>query len=272
MDAYLVMLREGVEAALIVAILLAFLRRTGATRQRSWVWAGTVVAIVVSILAGVVIFVTIGGLEGRAEQLAEGIVALAAVGLLSWMIFWMGARARYLKGELEAEAGDALAGGSMLALSAVAFVAVLREGLESALFMVSLTVGSEPGLQLFGGLLGAASAVAIGYLVYRGGSKINLRLFFQITGVLIILVAAGLVGKAVHEFQEIGLIPTLVEHVWTIGFLDPEQGLLGAFAKTLFGISHSPSVLTVASYWLYLAPISYLFMRTTTRKPVPQTA
>ncbi len=263
MAAYLVMLREGVEAALIVAILLAYLRRSGAVRPRVWVWAGTLAAVAVSVIAGAVIWTTIGGLEGRAEELAEGIIAVVAVALLTWMIFWMGSRARTLKGELEEEAGQALAGGSMVALAAVAFVAVLREGLESALFMISLTVGSDAGLQVLGGLLGLASAVVIGWLVYQGGSRINLRLFFQITGVLIIFVAAGLVGKAVHEFQEAGLLPILIEHVWTIGFLDPEVGLLGAFAKTLFGLYHRPSLLQVAFYWAYLLPVLYAFMAKT---------
>lgn len=267
MAAYLVMLREGVEAALIVAILLAYLRRSGVIRPRRWVWAGTLLAVAVSVVAGAVIWVTIGGLEGAAEQLAEGIIAVAAVALLTWMIFWMGSRARTLRAELETDAGRALAESSMLGLAAVAFVAVLREGLESALFMISLTAGSESGLQLLGGLLGLASAVVIGWLVYQGGSRINLRLFFQITGVLIVFVAAGLVGKAVHEFQEVGLLPVLVEHVWTIRFLDPEVGLIGAFAKTLFGLSHSPSLLQVASYWAYLVPVTFAFLTKVGRSP-----
>ncbi|HZJ49211.1 MAG TPA: iron uptake transporter permease EfeU [Acidimicrobiia bacterium] len=270
MAGFLVMLREGVEAALIVAILLAFLVRSGQGRGVRWVWSGTVAAAAVSLVAGVVIFQTIGSLEGRPEQIAEGTVALVATGLLTWMIFWMGSRARSLKGHLEDEAGSAIASGGTFGLAAVAFIAVLREGLESALFMISVAVGIDAqGVQFLGGLLGLIGAVGIGYLVYRGGRRIDLRQFFRITGILIVIVAAGLIGKAIHEFQEAGFLPMIVEHVWTLRFLDPSTSVLGSFAKTLFGISHNPSMLTLAGYWAYLIPVLLAFLRMTGRRPVP---
>lgn len=273
MAGFLVMLREGVEAALIVAILLAYLARSGQRHGTRWVWSGTAAAAVASLVAGVVIFSTIGSFEGRAEQIAEGSVALVATGLLTWMIFWMGSRARTMKTHLENEAGSAIASGGMFGLAAVAFVAVLREGLESALFMISVAVGAEAqGVQFFGGLLGLAGAIAIGYLVYRGGRRIDLRLFFRVTGILIVIVAAGLVGKAVHEFQEAGFLPAIVEHLWTIDFLDPSVSLFGSFAKTLFGVSHSPSLLTVVGYWAYLVPVIGAFLRMTARRPVVATS
>ena len=273
MAGFLVMLREGVEAALIVAILLAYLARSGQRNGTRWVWSGTAAAAVVSLVAGVVIFSTIGSFEGRSEQIAEGTVALVATGLLTWMIFWMGSRARTMKTHLENEAGSAIASGGMFGLAAVAFVAVLREGLESALFMISVAVGAEAqGVQFFGGLLGLAGAIAIGYLVYRGGRRIDLRLFFRVTGILIVIVAAGLVGKAIHEFQEAGFLPIIVEHLWTIDALDPSVSLFGSFAKTLFGVSHSPSLLTVVGYWAYLVPVIAGFLRMTARHPVAATS
>jgi high-affinity iron transporter len=270
MSGFLVMLREGVEAALIVAILLAFLVRSRQRGAIRWVWWGTIAAVLVSLAAGVVIFETIGSLEGKAEQISEGTVALVAGGLLTWMIFWMGSRARSIKTHLEREAGTALASGGVFGLAAVAFVAVVREGLESALFMISVAVGSgAEAMQFLGGLLGVAGAVVIGYLVYRGGRRIDLRVFFRVTGVLIVVVAAGLVGKGVHEFQEAALLPTYVEHAWTIRFLDPSISQLGAFLKTLFGISNDPSVLTVVAYWVYLAPVMAAFLKMTRKQPTP---
>jgi high-affinity iron transporter len=223
--------------------------------------------VVVSLVAGVVVFRTIGSLEGRAEQLSEGSVALVATGLLTWMIFWMGSKARFLKAHLESEADAALASGGMFGLAAVAFVAVVREGLESALFMISVAVGSDAEtVQFVGGLVGIVCAAGVGYLVYRGGRRVDLRLFFRLTGVLIIAVAAGLVGKSIHEFQEAGMLPVIIEHVWTIGLLDPAT-VLGGFAKTLFGISYDPSLLTVAGYWAYLIPVLTSFLRMTGRRP-----
>jgi high-affinity iron transporter len=262
MSGFLVMLREGVEAALIVAILLAFLVGSDQRRGVRWVWSGALLAAGVSLIAGVFVFRTIGSLEGRAEQISEGMIALVAAALLTWMTFWMGSRARSIKAHLEGEANAALVAGGMFGLAAVAFIAVAREGLESALFMISVSVGStSEGVQLLGGLLGLAGAVAIGYLVYRGGRRVDLRLFFRVTGVLIVVVAAGLLGKAVHELQEAGMLPVFVEHAWTIGFLG--SGQLGAFVETLFGISADPSALTVAVYWFYLVPAMTVFLRLT---------
>ncbi|NIA25306.1 MAG: iron transporter [Gammaproteobacteria bacterium] len=272
MAGFLVMLREGVEAALIVAILLAYLARDQERRGVRWVWSGAIAAVGASLVAGAVIFQTIGSLDGRAEQIAEGSVALVAVGLLTWMIFWMGSRARSFKAHLENEAGSALASGGMLGLAAVAFVAVLREGLESALFMISVSVGVDAqGVQFVGGLLGLAGAIGIGYVVYRGGRRIDLHLFFRITGTLIVLVAAGLIGKGIHEFQEAGFLPVVVEHVWTLRLLDPSGGALGVVTKTLFGISHNPSALTLGGYWAYLIPVLVAFSRMMGRRPVPVT-
>jgi high-affinity iron transporter len=268
MSGFLVMLREGAEAALIVAILLAFLVRSAQRQATRWVWYGTALAAVVSVVAGVVIFRTIGSLEGRAEQISEGVIALTAGALLTWMIFWMGSRARSIKTHLEGEATAALASGGMFGVAAVAFVAVVREGLESALFMISVAVGAKSEIvQFIGGLLGLIGAVAVGYAVYRGSRRVDLRVFFRVTGVLIVIVAAGLLGKAVHEFQEAGLLATFVEHAWNIGFL--RTGQLGAFVETLFGISADPSALTVAVYWVYLLPVLAVFLRRTAKPAAP---
>ncbi len=269
MDAFLLMLREGVEAALIVGILLAYLRRIGRGDDRRSVWIGTAAAIGVSLIAGAIVYATIGSLEGRAEEMAEGIVALAAVGLLTWMIFWMARQARYLRSHLESQVDSALAAGSATALGLVAFIAVLREGLESALFLISTTVGKEAGVgQVLGAVAGVAAAIGLGYLFYRGASQLNLRTFFRITGVLIIFFAAGLVSKAIHEFQEAGVIGTTNEHLWEVGFLDPDTSVPGQFLGSLFGWSPDPSVEMVLGYLLYLIPVLTAFL-VMTRQRLP---
>ncbi len=268
MAAFLVMLREGVEAALIVAILLAYLDRMRRTSERRWVWAGTLSAVAVSLAVGMILWVTIGGLEGTAEKLTEGLIAFVAAGLLTWMIFWMGKQARTIRRALEAQVDTALAAGGTVALATIAFVAVLREGLESSLFLISTTVGDTGGeSQLVGALLGVAGAAAIGYLMYKGSHLIDLRKFFRVTGILIILFAAGLVSKGVNELQEVGLIPVLVDPVWTVGVLDPDTSLTGQFLKSLFGWRPSPSLLTVLSYLGYLVPVGRRFLGMTAAVP-----
>jgi high-affinity iron transporter len=268
--AFLVMLREGVEAALIVAILLAYLNRLDLRSRARSVWSGTLAAVVASMAAGLILWNTVGGLEGTAEEVTEGIIAVLAVALLTWMIFWMGRQARGLKAHLQGQVDAALLSGGTAALGLVAFIAVLREGIESALFMLSTTIGpGSRGSQVVGGLLGLLGAIAIGYLFYRGSHLIDLRVFFRVTGLLIILFAAGLVAKGVHEFSEVGVLPPIVEHVWSLGFLDPDSSLTGRFLASLFGWDPDPSLLMVLGYLGYLVPVSVSFLRRTAAPPQP---
>ena len=269
---FLIMLREGLEAALIVAIVLAYLKRLGRDSDFKTVWLGTAAAVAISLTAGAIVFAALGELEGTAEYITEGIVAFVAVGVLTWMIFWMGRQARFIKGELHAKVDAAVAAGSTFALAGIAFIAVLREGLESALFLMGTSVGSESNAsQLLGGLLGVAAAVGIGYLVYRGSRRVNLRVFFRVTGVLIILFAAGLVAKGVHEFQEAGTIGSLNEHVWDVSSveaLNPDESQSGEFLSGLFGWSPAPSIEMVVAYFLFLIPIGTSFLVQTRRVPL----
>lgn len=273
---FLIMLREGLEAALIVAIVLAYLKRLGRDDEFRTVWLGTGAAVALSIAAGIAVFAAVGELEGTAEEVTEGVIAFVAAGVLTWMIFWMGRQARLIKGTLQAKVDEAIAAGSAFALAGIAFVAVLREGLESALFLLSTSVGQESNAaQLLGGLIGVAAAAAIGYLVYRGSRVVNLRVFFRVTGILIILFAAGLVAKGVHEFQEVGFIGTLNEHVYdvsSIGWLNPDVSSTGEFLGGLFGWSPSPSLEMVVLYLLYLVPIGAIFLTQTRAVPAVQRA
>ncbi len=260
------MLREGVEAAIVVAILLAYVDRVQQAGQKRWIWLGTIGAVAISLAVGLVLWITVGGLEGSAEKLVGGVIAAVAAGLLTWMIFWMGRHARSMRDKLEMSVDVALTVGGTLGLATIAFVAVLREGLESALFLISATVGESSGAaQLLGAVLGIAGAVAIGYGIYRGAESIDLRRFFRVTGILIIFFAAGLVSKAVNEFQEFGLIPIYIEHIYQLTILDPNTSLIARFLKSLFGWRNDPSLLAVVSYFAYLIPVGWAFLKMTAR-------
>jgi high-affinity iron transporter len=270
-SALVLMLREGLEAALIVAIVLAYLKRLDRERDFRTVWMGTGLAVLISLGVGAIIFSALGGLEGAAEEITEGVIAFTAVAVLTWMIFWMARQARHIKGDLHAKVDAAVKSGSAMALAGIAFVAVLREGLESALFLLSTTVGTESSAgQFVGGLIGVAIAAGIGYLVYRGSRVVNLRLFFRVTGILILLFAAGLLAKGIHEFQEVGWLASASEHVWDLShitWLNPDESQVGEFLGGLFGWSPNPSIEMLLAYFLYLIPVGTAFLVMTRKVP-----
>jgi high-affinity iron transporter len=200
-----IVLREAFEASLVLGLIFAFLNKT-AQRERhgSAVWQGTAWAVGVSVAMGAILFATIGELDGRGEHLYEGIAMLVAAFVLTWMVFWMRRQARTIGGALRAQVGDAVASGGGLALATVAFVAVAREGLESALFLF-VSVGDNGLVQtVIGGALGLATAIALGIAFYRGSLRLDLHKFFLVTGLLVIAFAAYLLVGALHEFGEAG--------------------------------------------------------------------
>ncbi|MCH8901884.1 MAG: FTR1 family protein, partial [Chloroflexi bacterium] len=216
--------------------------------------------VFVSLVAGSAVYVAVGELEGKAEQLTEGIIALVAVAVLTWMIFWIRRQARSIGGELRGQVDQALAGGTVFGLATIVFVGVVREGLETALFLLAVIFDSGAASTAIGAFAGLALAIVLGYGLYRGGQQINVRLFFQVTGGLIIIVAAGLLSKGVHELQEAGVIGTFQEHVWNIsGNPVFGHGTLFDFLKGLFGWSAAPSVEQVAVWALYLIAASWIF-------------
>jgi high-affinity iron transporter len=201
------MLREGFEASLIVGIVLAFLNRTGRRQGFGAVWAGTIAALALSVTAATLLFVIGAELEGRAEAIFEGSAMLFAASLLTWMIFWMRRQARSIKRELEDQVESALATGSAFALALVAFVGVLREGVETALFLFGTVEGSNKLLASTSAAVGLAGAVFLGYLFYRGAARLNLRRFFTVTSVLLLVFAGWLLAQGLHELAEGGVLP-----------------------------------------------------------------
>lgn len=207
MGAGVVMLREGFEASLVVGIVLAFLNRTGRRDGFLAVWIGALSALFLSAAAGALLFAIGAELQGAPEKAFEGATMLAAAGLLTWMIFWMRRQARSIKRELEGQVENALARGSAVGLALVVFVGVLREGVETALFLFGTVEGSNRFVATTGATVGLAAAVMLGYLFYRGASRLNLRRFFTWTSVLLLGFAGWLLAQGLHELGEAGALP-----------------------------------------------------------------
>lgn len=205
MGAFVIVLREAFEASLVLGIVFAFLDRSGQReRHGRAVWAGTASAVVLSVVVGVLLFVTVGELHGTAEQVYEGTAMLVAAALVTWMVFWMRRQARTIGGSLRSQVGQAVAAGGGRALAVVAFVAVAREGIESSLFLFA-SVGDDGVAQtVAGGALGLGAAIALGIGLYRGTLRLDLRRFFLVTGALVIAFAAYLLNGGLHELGEAG--------------------------------------------------------------------
>jgi high-affinity iron transporter len=231
-------LREGVEAALIVSIILAYLARTGNARHFGKIWLGTGVAVALSVVIGLVLFSTVGSFEAPAEQIFEGFAMIIAAAVVTWMLFWMRRTSANIKGELHAGVDRALVEGGVFGLAILAFTAVIREGIETALFLMgqATAAGTEASSTLVGAVIGLLVAVVIGYALYRGARFINLRTFFNWTGIALIFIAAGLLSHGIHEFIEAGWITFGTGTAFDIsGILphDPEAGALGVVGSIL---------------------------------------
>jgi high-affinity iron transporter len=219
-------------------------------------------------VVGAAVVATVGRLPLVVQESIEGIAAVIAVVVLTWMLFWMRRQGRAMKGELEHGVDMALAGGSMLALAGLAFVSVAREGLETVLFLFAIGTSSGPALQtLVAAVAGLAVAVGIGWAIFAAGIRIDLRRFFNITGIVLIFVSAGLVAFAVHEFGEAGLIANSGT-AFDLGAILPESSPVGALLAGLFGYRSTPTPLEVIAYLAYLIPVLIVFLRPMRRTAV----
>jgi high-affinity iron transporter len=259
-ESLLITLREGFEAALIVAIVLAAVRRSDRPAMARWVWYGTAAAVVLAGVVGWIIHLTVEDLTGVARSRTFAVICFAAAGLLTWMIFWMRKHARSLKGELEGKALRAMQE-SALALATVAFIAVAREGLETALFLISTTTNSSGNDVLVGGVIGVAIACVLGVGVYHGSRFIPMRRFFQVTGVLVILFAAGLVSRGVLFLQSSGDMGSFNDAVYNLTGQRwlTQDSQSGRFLAGIFGWDPRPSIEQVLVYLAYLVPVLFLF-------------
>lgn len=259
--AFFLLLREGLEAALIVGIIGAYLVKIGRRDALRGVMVGVIAALAVSAVVGLLVTVTVGRLSVAVQESLEAAAGLFAVAVLTWMLFWMRRQGRAMKGELEHGVDSALATGTVTALAGLAFVAVLRESLETVLFLFAL--GAQTAALITSTLVGAAGglavAIVVGYLIFAAGIRIDLRRFFTWTGVILIFVSAGLVAFAIHAFGEAGLIVNQGA-VFDLSAILPEDGPIGSVLAGLVGYREAPTPLEVIGYIAYLVPVLVLFM------------
>lgn len=259
-SSFLIALREGLEAGLIVAVVLAYLRQIGRRDAFAAVGAGASAAAVVCVVVGTGLYVAIGGLHGRAEVLAFAVTSLVASSVLTWMLFWMRQQSRTMGAHLRGRVDKALAAGTVTAVASVVFFGVLREGMETVLFLLAVTIERSAVDLVVGAGSGLVGAAALSYGFYQGGSRINLRLFFQVTGSLIILVAAGLLSRSVAWLQEAGVINTFRWPLFDVS-ASPilGHGVFAEFLNGLFGWNPHPSLEEAVVWVCFAIGASFLF-------------
>jgi len=258
-SSFLIGLREGLEAALVVGILVAYLVRTGRRDRLAPVWAGVGIAVTLSVLLAGVLAFTSNELSDGAQEAFAGIVSVVAVGFVTWMIFWMRAQARELRHELHSRLAEAVAGGA-ITVAVMAFLAVVREGLETAIFFWSnmQAVGEGAG-PVIGVVAGVAVAVLAGWGVYRGSVHLNLATFFTITGAALIIVAAGVLSYGIHELQEAGLLFGGGAVAFDVSGAIPPSGWLASLLKGVFGFTPETTWLQVVAWVGYVGTVMTLF-------------
>jgi len=268
---YLIGLREGLEAALIISILVAYLVRTDRRSALPWVWAGVAIAVAMSIGVALILNLTSSVLSDTAEKLFAGIMSFVAVAMVTWMVFWMKSASRTIANDLRGTLDQAFAMG-VGAVATMAFVSVAREGLETAVFFFSLTTSTEGGSRAIAGLaLGLATSAAIGWLLYRGAVRINLSTFFRFTGLLLILVAAGVLTYGVHELQEVGVLPGEDNVAFDVSATIPADSWYGSVLRGVLGFRPVMTVLEVVVWASYVGITTWLFLRPTRRPAVKAT-
>ena len=266
-------LREGVEAALIISIILAYLAKTGNRRHFSRIFVGAGLATGLSVVLGLVLWVSFGGLKSPYEQIFEGLTMLLAAGVVTWMLFWMRRQAASVKGDLQAAVDRALDDGSATALAVLAFIAVIREGIETSLFLVGQAASAADGAiwVLVGALAGLGVATLLGVGFYHGSRRLDLGSFFRWTGIALVFIAAGLVSKAVHEFIEIGLITLGTQTLFDLSAILPHDGtnVVGQFLRALFGYTATPEATTFVVWLTYVVVVLTLYLRPIKRSSTP---
>jgi high-affinity iron transporter len=271
---FLIGLREGLEASLVVSILVAYLVKTGHSDRLRDIWVGVGAAAAISLGFGAVLTFTSQSMTFEAQEGFGGVMSILAVGLVTWMIFWMKRQARFMKKELEGKLASALTVGST-ALMVIAFVSVAREGIETSLFVWSTTQATSGTRPFLGVVLGLASAVALGYLLYRSAVSINLAKFFKYTGIGLVIVAAGVLAYGFHDLQEAGWIGGLNNTVFDISAQVPLSSWYGTLLKGAFNFNPAPTVVELSVWVVYLLTVMTMFLwpaRSAPRRPASDPA
>lgn len=257
---FLIMLREGLEAALIVGIIAGYLRQTGRAAWLPAVWIGIFLAVAAALFVGAALQLASASFPQKAQELIEAAIGLVAVAVLVWMVFWMRRAARSIKGELQHSVDAAVTGGTW-ALIGMVFLAVAREGLEAVFFLLAVFQQSRDALAPLGALLGVLVSAGIGWAIYAGALRLDLRRFFRWTGVFILLVAAGLLAGSLKALHEAGLWNALQGRAYDISHVLPETGPLGTVLSGILGYREAPTLGEAAVYAAFLAVTLFLFLR-----------
>ncbi|WLP91743.1 iron uptake transporter permease EfeU [Gordonia sp. NB41Y] len=269
---FIIGLREGLEAALIVGIIAAFLRRQNRTDALRWMWIGVGVAITICVAVAVGLEILSQDLPQRQQEMLETVIGVVAVAMVTYMIVWMRRHARDLKGDLESAAAEAMDDGSAIAFAVMAFLAVLREGLETSVFLVAAFNSSQNALpSATGAVLGIAVSVALGYGIYRGGVRINLSRFFTVTGALLALVAAGLVMTALRTAHEAGWLDVGQQQVVDLTWLVRPGTVQASLITGVLGIPAKPVLIEVLGWAIYLVVVGTVVLWPASR-PFPRRA
>jgi high-affinity iron transporter len=267
---YLIGLREGLEASLVVSILATFLVKAGHRDRLRLVWAGVVAALGVAAVAwGLLQFVTsLTAKSFTTQETVGGVMSIVAVGFVTWMIFWMRKASRSIAKELRQRMGEALEIGSR-AVVLLAFLAVFRESIETAFIIYASAATATTATPLVGVLLGLGTAVVLGFGIYRGAVKINLAVFFRWTGALLVLVAAGIFAYGFHDLQEANILPGLQSLAFDISHVIPPDSWYGVLLKGIFNFSPAPTVIEATAWLVYLVPVLVLYFRPIKSTPSP---
>jgi high-affinity iron transporter len=273
---YLIGLREGLEAALVVSILIAYLVRTDRRALIPRIWAGVALAVAISLAFGALLTFGPSGLTFEAQETIGGVLSIVAVGFVTWMIFWMARAARGMGAHLR-DAVDQAAEAGRWSLAVVALLAVGREGLETALFLwaatkAAVSEGGSTTSPLAGAALGLATAIALGWAIYRGALRINLTRFFTWTGAFLIVVAAGVLSYGVHDLQEAGILPGLNTLLFDVSDVIAPGTWYATLLKGIFNFSPATTVLEGLAWLAYVVPTMAIFIRKVRHHPAPAAA
>ncbi|WP_370189268.1 iron uptake transporter permease EfeU [Aeromicrobium sp.] len=268
---FLIGLREGLEASLVVSILLAYLVRTDRRRDVRYIWIGVGGALALVVLVFTAVTLAFEQLPFVWQEAVGGTLSILAAALVTWMIFWMRRTARGLKRELEGELATAVELGPV-AIATVAFLTVGREGLETAAIIWATISGSYTASPFVGATTGILVAVLLGYLIYRGALRINLSTFFQVTGALLIVVAAGVLAYGVHDLQEAGILPGITNLAFDVSGVIPPDSWYGTLLKGTVNFQPDPTWLQTIAWVAYVVPVLWLYLRpqTTTAPAAPR--
>ena len=261
LSSFFIAFREGLEAFLIIGIIISYLVKIGEKKYVKHVVYGAVLAIALSIGLAYIFQLLLGGFEGKVEEIFEGIVMLLAVVVLTYMIFWMNRQAKSIRNDIEDSVGKAIDKGKVLSLLFLGFIVVFREGAETVLFFRAISYQANSTELIVGGTIGILSSIVLAIIFFFSTRKVNLSAFFKFTGILIMLIAAGLFSTAIHEFQEAGIMLIIKDNIYDLGNILSKGSVFGGILRSLFGYNPSPSLLETAGYIIYILVISLLIKR-----------